>query len=308
MQVLKSLDAVRFDSETVLTMGAFDGVHSGHQAIIRSLTETAQRTQCRSLLISFAPHPQSVVMPGSIRLLTTDDEKLSLLQQTGVDELLVIPFTEAFSQIPPDRFAEEILIQKIGLKTIILGNGHTFGKGKKGGQDILQKLSERHGFQVRFVPPVLVADKPVSSTRIRQLLDEGDVAGAKSLLGRWYSISGVVASGSGIGAKIGFPTANVQVGHPLKLIPKDGIYAVKVLPGEQSYIGTCNVGFSPTIKGALREIEVHIHDYQGNLYGQSIRVEFIARLRDEQKFETVDDLVRQIKQDKQKTIDIVSHV
>jgi riboflavin kinase/FMN adenylyltransferase len=307
MRIAKSMDEIGFDPNTVVTVGAFDGVHLGHRAILRSLTETATESKCRSVVITFEPHPQSVMRPGTFRFLTTPKEKLSLLEESYPDEILVLPFTKAFSQIEPERFVEETLVQRIGLCEIILGTGHTFGKGKKGGQDVLKKMSARYGFKIEVVPPVFVEDQPVSSTRIRQMLDDGNVPGAKNLLGRWYSLSGVVTRGSGIGAKIGFPTANIAVDHPLKLIPKDGIYAVRVQLDEETHPGSCNVGFSPTLKGAIREIEVYIHDYSGEIYGHSIRIEFIARLRDEQKFERLDDLVATIEQDKQKTIDIVSH-
>ncbi|HDQ44837.1 MAG TPA: bifunctional riboflavin kinase/FAD synthetase [bacterium] len=306
MKIFRTVEEIPFDPHTAVTVGTFDGVHLGHREVIRSLKEIAGQAGSRSLLITFEPHPQSVIRPGSIRLLTTPGEKLILLGESGVDVLLVLPFSKAFSRTGPEHFVGEVLNRKIGMRMFVLGEGHRFGNAKQGGRDMLQRLSGEFGFGIRIVPPFVSGGSPVSSTRIRGLLEDGHVAEAHVLLGRGYTFSGTVKPGRGIGSRIGFPTANIHPDHPLLLVPKDGVYAVRVQMEDRWMAGTCNIGFSPTVGGTGREIEVHIHQEIGEGYGRPIRIEFISRLRDELKFDTVDELVDQIKLDKEKSTAILS--
>ncbi|GIV59120.1 bifunctional riboflavin kinase/FAD synthetase [Rhodocaloribacter litoris] len=297
------LDQVVYDAGSLVTVGTFDGVHLGHQAILRYLLRRAAENGGRSVVVSFDPHPREVVRNEPVPLLTTIDERADLFERLGVDRFIVIPFTKDFARLSAEDFVEQVLVARIGLKEIVIGYDHGFGRGRGGDAALLERLGRQHGFTVDVIPPQVVAEHVVSSTEIRQLLVEaGDVREAARLLGRPYALSGTVVEGAGRGRTIGFPTANLAVSHPRKVIPRPGVYAVSVAPGEAAHVygGMMNIGRRPTFENEGLHLEVHLLDFRGDLYGRSLRIEFVERLRDERKFASVEALVEQLYEDRKR--------
>lgn len=288
------------DPETVLTVGSFDGVHRGHQAILRYLLKRAEVRNGTSTVISFDPHPREVVGDAPVPLLTTIDERAGLCEQFGLDRFVVIPFTPAFRELCARAYVEDILLERVGLKEIVIGYDHAFGKDREGDRELLERMGAAHGFSVDVISAQAVDQDIVSSSQIRTLLaDDGDIARANELLGHRYALSGQVERGEGRGRKIGYPTANLAVLDDRKLIPKIGVYAVRVRIGdaEPTYDAMMNIGRRPTFDGMDVTVEAHLFGFDGNLYGETLRVEFLRRLRDEQKFDSVDALVMQLSED-----------
>jgi riboflavin kinase/FMN adenylyltransferase len=292
-------DAMRRDPESVVTVGTFDGVHRGHQAILAYLQERAAEQGGTSTLISFDPHPRSVVHDQEVPLLTTLDERADVLEALGLDRLVVIPFTQEFSQLTPEAYVEDVLVDRIGLKEITVGYDHRFGRRREGDVDLLREMGATHEFAVDVIPAQRVDQEVVSSSRIRtRLAEDGDVDAALQMLGRPYDLGGIVERGEGRGRQIGYPTANISLHDPRKLTPKIGVYAVLVaLPDGTVRGGMLNVGRRPTFDGMDVTTEVHIFDFEGGLYGEEIRVEFLQRVRDEQKFESAGALAMQLSED-----------
>ncbi|WP_022834788.1 bifunctional riboflavin kinase/FAD synthetase [Salisaeta longa] len=292
-------DAITHDDRSVVTVGTFDGVHRGHQAIIEYLIDRAATRDGVSTLLSFDPHPRSVVHDEDVPLLSTIDERGDLLARYGLDRFVVVPFDEDFGTLSPTAYVEDVLVSRIGLQEITVGYDHRFGRKRAGDVELLRTLGARHGFAVDVIPAQIVDDTVVSSSKIRAcLLDEGDVAQAATWLGRPYALTGTVRHGEGRGRTIGYPTANIAVADARKLVPKRGVYATYVrLPGGTKQPGMMNIGRRPTFDGMDVTIEVHLLDFSGDLYGQTLTVEFLQRLRDEQKFDSVDALVAQLSTD-----------
>ena len=289
------------DPDTVLTVGTFDGVHRGHQAILRYLLKRAEKRDGTSTLISFDPHPREVVNDESVPLLTTVEERAQFCEQFGLDRFVIIPFTSEFRQVEATDYVEDILLGRIGLKEIVIGYDHAFGKNREGNRELLEQLGDAHSFTVDVIPAQAVDHDVVSSTKIRVLLAEsGDIVRTNDLLGHRYTLSGRVEHGAGRGRQIGYPTANLDVTHDRKLIPKIGVYAVQAQIGDtqRTYDAMMNIGRRPTFDGMTVTVEVHLLGFDGDLYGDILRVEFLRRLRDEQKFESVDQLVTQLSEDK----------
>ncbi|NQT27945.1 bifunctional riboflavin kinase/FAD synthetase [candidate division KSB1 bacterium] len=299
MKIVRSLNEIHNDSLSCVSLGTFDGVHLGHQALIHALTLKAKQENGRSVLLTFEPYPQTVLKGSQTIRLTTEEEKIVQLDQTGLDLLFVIPFTLELACMLPEEFIQKYMIKKIGLSWLFAGFNHAFGKDKEGTRDFLQTLADNHGFHLKIVEPVYKDDLLVSSSQIRSLLNEGNVRHASQLLGRNYQLSGRVVRGRQVGEKLGFPTANLEVEHPDKVIPADGVYAVQAVLAQEQFSGTCNIGFAPTIKDEKREIEIYLHNYTGDLYGKHLTIQFVDRLRDEIKFNSVDELIHQMKIDKQ---------
>lgn len=296
------LDATTPDDDAVVTVGTFDGVHRGHQAILHYLTERARQQEGVSTVVSFDPHPREVVHDESVALLTTIDERAALLEEYGLDRFVVIPFTRQFAQLSPEAYVKEILLQRVGLKEIVIGYDHRFGRNREGDRELLERMGEAHGFSVDVIPPQEVNHDVVSSSKIRALLaEEGDVQRATEMLGHPYALAGTVEEGEGRGRKLGYPTANIAVGDDRKLIPKIGVYATRVRVGDTAptYGGMMNIGRRPTFDGMDVTVEVHLLGFEGSIYGETLRVEFLQRLRDEQKFDSVDALVAQLSRDEE---------
>jgi riboflavin kinase/FMN adenylyltransferase len=292
-------DEIETDDRSIVTVGTFDGVHRGHQAIIEHLRTRAADRSGPSTLISFDPHPRSVVHGNEVPLLTTVEERADLLESLGLDRFVVIPFSDDFAQLEPEAYVEEVLVETVGLQEITVGYDHRFGRKRKGDVDLLRTCGEQYGFDVDVIPPQEVEQDVVSSRRIRELLLEGaEVQTAADHLGRPYQLKGVVARGEGRGREIGYPTANLALHDPRKLVPKRGVYATRVtIPDGTTYGGMMNIGRRPTFDEMEVTVEVHLFDFEGDLYGETLSVQFLRRLRDERKFDSPEALAMQLSED-----------
>lgn len=300
MQLITDLGKIAAPyKNSVVTLGNFDGVHRGHQELIRMIIARARETGGLSAVVTFRPHPLKVLAPEKCPpLISIYEEKIRLLEELGIDLLVKIPFTVDFSEMSPRDFVKDILAGLLGAKEIFVGFNYRFGRGREGNIESLRRLGEEFGFTVREVEQISLDGEPVSSTKIRQLLKRGEVEHAARLLGRLYGITGVVVKGDGRGRTLGFPTANVAPKHAI--IPPNGVYAVKVLARERTYHGIVNIGIRPTFDTKRLAIEAHVFDFNEDLYGEEITVYFVHRIREEKKFQNAEALVRQI------TLDIVA--
>jgi len=300
MNVYYGIQEFKKLENAVVTSGTFDGVHLGHQKILKRLNEVAELTNGESVVITFYPHPRSVISPDNqiVKLLSTLDEKIELLEKSGVNHLLIIPFTREFSELSSEEFIQKILIETIGTKTLVIGYDHRFGKNREGGFDYLKLNKEKYGFGIEEISRQDIENVVVSSSKIRKALQEGDVPSADHFLGRNYSLSGVIVKGKQLGRTIGFPTANIQVREIAKLIPLDGVYAVKVYYKDEAFGGMLNIGNRPTVDGTFQTVEVNIFEFDQEIYGEKLTVEFLKKIRNEQKFNGLDELKTQIAKDK----------
>ena len=285
---------------TAITIGNFDGVHIGHQALFRKTIETARRMHGTAVAMTFEPHPSRALgQETTLPLITLFEQKAELIARSGIDVLICIPFTRAFADIPAGRFVEDILYKKIGMRAIIVGEDYAYGRNREGNLATLRGEAARLGFDVlplSDVPFSGAGTDRISSTRIRELVMEGKVAAAAGLLGRRYQIRGAVVTGRDRGGKLlGFPTANVQLQD--ELCPKTGVYAVTVECIDATYDGVANIGYSPTFDDHIYTVEVHLLGFNQDIYGQKIRVNFIDRIRDEMKFKDIRRLSDQIRKD-----------
>ena len=291
----------------MVTTGTFDGVHLGHQQIIKRLIETATKSNGETVLLTFFPHPRMVLFPDyKPLLLNTLEEKTVLLEKAGIDHLIIHPFNREFSMLSSKEFISEILVKTLQTKKLVIGYDHHFGKNREGSFDHLKEFGPIYGFDVEEIPAQEVEHTGVSSTKIRQALTKGDVETANSFLGYSYMLSGTVVKGRMIGRSIDFPTANLQVHDPFKLIPADGVYAVNVKRGKDQLKGMLNIGMRPTVDGKARTIEVNILDFNADLYGETLTLEFVKRLRDEIKFDGIESLKQQLFKDREQTRTILS--
>jgi riboflavin kinase/FMN adenylyltransferase len=284
---------------TVLTVGTFDGVHRGHLDVLGRLVAHARRLGRPSLLVTFEPHPLEVLNPAAAPLLlTTREEKLALLAETGLDYVAIVPFTSELAAQSAEDFVDRVLRERFRLAQLLIGHDHGFGRGREGDVETLRALGAARGFAVEVVPPVVTdTGEPLSSSRIRRALAAGDLAGAAASLGRDYGVSGRVVPGDARGRGLGFPTINLLPESPRKLLPPDGVYAVEVqMPGGR-YGGMMNLGGRPTFGDERRTIEAHLFDVTGDFYGDLVQLAFVRRLRDTMKFEGVEALRAQLAAD-----------
>jgi riboflavin kinase/FMN adenylyltransferase len=301
---LKLAEVVR-DPASVITVGSFDGLHCGHRLILEELQHTAQTRGASTTVVTFEPHPQLVVQRNPqtpIRILSTLAEKLELLQESGIDRIVVITFTQEFSQTPSEKFVREILCGVVGMQAIIIGHDHNFGKNREGDVATLTGLGKELNFEVRELPPFECEGVVVSSTRIRQALLAGEIEKANAWLGSAYRFTGKVVRGEGRGRTIGVPTANLEPVHPHKLIPANGVYVVRVKLAEHVYGGMMNIGTRPTFNGESRSLEVHLFDFAHEAYGELAEVHLLARLRAEKKFGSIEDLKAQLQIDRMESL------
>jgi riboflavin kinase/FMN adenylyltransferase len=285
---------------SVLTVGTFDGVHRGHQVILRHVRERARALGLRSLALTFHPHPRAVLYPqeGPFRLLSTLAERSYLIHELGIEQVVVAHFDQDFAQMDSESFVREVLLKRLGMREIVVGYDHHFGKGRRGDPETLRRLAARWGFSVEVIPPQHVDELAVSSTQIRRALQQGKLALARELLGRPYWISGVVVAGQGRGRELGFPTANLAL-PPEKLLPPYGVYVVDVCTSEGvRYRGMLNLGSRPTFQEEKPLAEVHLLEFSGNLYGQMLWVELLAYLRPIARFPDAEALRRQLEEDR----------
>ena len=284
---------------TVVTVGTFDGVHCGHRDVLARLTARATDGGLASLLVTFEPHPLEVLNPGAApALLTTRDEKLELLESTGIDFVAIIPFTPEFARRSATEFVDDVLIGRFGMTALLVGHDHGFGRGREGDITLLRSLGASRGFSVDVVEPVSTrSGEAVSSTLVRRAIAEPALDRARELLGRSYSVRGTVVAGAARGRLLGYPTINVEPGSPRKLLPPDGVYAVQVVGSRGRFDGMMNLGGRPTFGDDRRTLEAHLFDADGDFYGERLDVAFVARLRDTVRFPDADALVAQLRRD-----------
>ncbi|MBI5473721.1 MAG: bifunctional riboflavin kinase/FAD synthetase [Ignavibacteriae bacterium] len=305
MIVARSITEVARETNSVVTVGTFDGVHRAHQEIVREVVLRAKQNAGRSVVITFDPHPKEVVASkrGPVQLLTTIDERIELLNRQQIDLLVIIPFTYEFSQQTSREFYERTVVGRIGVSEVVVGYDHTFGRNREGGIEELVRMGEQQNFSVFALPPFSVDGEIVSSTRVRNALLRGEIEHATTLLGHEYQLSGAVVVGDRRGTTLGYPTANIRPKSDKKLVPANGVYLVGVEVEGRHYHGMMNIGVRPTLTAGLQEtIEVHIFDFADDIYGERITVSFLRKLRDEQKFASLQDLVSQLHEDKAQSL------
>jgi riboflavin kinase/FMN adenylyltransferase len=297
MDVITDLRAFpRSTPVPIMTIGNFDGVHLGHQSIFRTMCQRARQVDGTSIVLTFEPHPLKVLAPQHCPLLITPTvKKLSIMWGCGVDVIVCLPFTQELANLTPVAFVEEVLVRTIGIREIYVGYDFAFGKGRQGTIALLQDLGKRYEFRVHIIEPIAVEGRVVSSSIIRQWVQQGNVDEAALLLGRLYSLAGTVVEGYQKGRELGFPTANVSSTY--ELIPGHGVYAVVVDWREQRYDGVANIGFNPTFGRTQLSIEIHLFNFSQHLYGETVEISFLKKIRDERAFPSVADLVKQIAQD-----------
>jgi len=299
-------DAYRAENPSAITIGTFDGVHVGHKKIIKNLI--AKSDGLNTTLLTFFPHPRMVLQQDSnIKLINTIEERIQLLETTGLDTLIIYPFNREFSRLKARDFVRDFLIEHLNLKKIIIGYDHRFGRNRTANIDDLREFGQAFDFEVEEIKAKEIDDITISSTKIRRALDEGDIATANTYLGYEFMLTGVVTSGKGLGNTIDFPTANIHVKEAYKLIPKQGVYFVKSTFDEHTFYGMMNIGTNPTVEGTSQTIEVHFFDFDRDIYDQKIQIQLLQRLRDEQKFDSIEALRAQLEKDKQTSAALIQH-
>lgn len=301
MRIYHHISELSHLTNSIVTIGTFDGVHLGHQQIIKRLVELKKKQGGEIVLFTFAPHPRKVLFPeqSDLKLITTTQEKCELLQQFGVDHVLVYPFTKAFSQMQAQDYISDIIAKGLKTKTLVIGYDHRFGSNREGNIETLKQFASTHQFNVEEIPAQEINQLNISSTRIRKAIDEGDVKTANEFLGYSFFVTGTVIKGKQLGRTIGYPTANIFIEDTDKLIPKIGVYAVNVVLHGITYKGMLNVGTNPTTDTDNKiKIEVNIFDFDKDIYGETLKVEFVKWIRNEEKFANLDELKQALANDK----------
>ncbi len=303
MKIFQGFDALEEIKNPVLTIGTFDGVHLGHQKIIQQLNEEAEKIGGESVLFTFYPHPRMVIYPEThgLKLIQTQVEKIDKLRRIGLENVIVHPFTKEFSRLTAIEFVRDYLVNRLHVKKLVIGYDHQFGKNREGSLKFLLEVCETYGFEVIEIGAQEIDEVNVSSTKIRNAIQAGEMKKASDYLGEPFELYGRIVQGEAIGRQIGFPTANLDVESDIKLIPANGVYAVNMLMGDGIIReGMMNIGSRPTIaNGSNVSIEVHLFDFEGDLYGEQVTVQLLSRFRDEQKFNSVDELTDQLKKDEE---------
>lgn len=312
LKVYRSFEEVPFNKNTVLTVGTFDGVHKGHQKILKRLLDISKKDNLRALMMTFFPHPQMVLKKtgkSPIQLLTTIHERAKVFEKFGLEHLLVAPFTLEFSKTSPEKFIRDYLCNEIGVKKVLIGYDHLFGKDRSGGVDLLKDLATELDYEVEKIDVLEEDQSAVSSTRIRQAIQEGCITEANSMLGWNYIVHGIVKKGDQRGRTIGYPTANIYSTEEGKLLPGRGVYAVRVITNDDVKFGMANVGKRPTFKENDPDIlEVNIFDFNKNIYNEEVSVEFLNFIRHEKKFNGVEELLVQLRSDKKSVEKIINNL
>ncbi len=307
MITVQSISKYDEQRPVAITIGTFDGVHIGHRKILERVINHANNSNLKSAVLTFFPHPRMVLQKDAdIKLLNTIEEKKAILEQMGLDLLVVHPFTKEFSRLSATEFVRDLLVNTLKSKKIIIGYDHRFGRNRNANISDLIAFGNTLDFSVEEIPAQEIDDVSVSSTKIRKALEEGDVETANSYLGYNYMLTGTIKKGKGLGRQIQFPTANIAIEESYKLIPKNGSYIVSSIINENVVYGMMNIGYNPTVDGTKKTIEVHFFDFDENLYGKKLQVDLLSRLRDEQKFESLEDLKNQLAMDREKSLNFIS--
>ncbi len=310
MQVFNDLNEIKNDRNTVLTIGTFDGIHLGHKKLIDKVIADAEKSGGRSFLVTFNPHPRSIVSKDfELKLLTNLKEKTKILDSLGMQNLFILNFTKEISQLTAEEFFKKFIINGIGLRKIVIGFNHHFGKGRVGDSNTLIGMGKTYGFDVETIEAFKQGDEVISSSKVRNLLIEGDIKKVNNFLGRSYSFGGRVIHGDKRGRSLGFPTANIELDNEKKLLPALGIYLVEFFVKNEKYFGLLSVGKRPTFYESGKIVpEVYILDFDQDIYGEIIRVNILERIRGEEKFSSAEELVRQMNKDKVTCLELISNL
>ncbi len=308
MKVYNSIDEFPGIPNAVVTIGTFDGVHAGHQQIIRRLVSLAKKTKGETVLLTFFPHPRMVLQPedNDLKMITTMKEKEELLRKFGIDHLIIQPFDKEFSRISATEFVRDVLIKKIGTKTLVIGYDHHFGRNREGTYKDLEEMSVIYNFNLEELHEQIINHIAVSSTKIRNALMSGDIGTANSLLDHDFTLEGTVIRGENVGTGLGFPTANLKIPEAYKLIPADGIYAVLINVEGEIFKGMLYIGNRPVFNGKIKSVEVNIFDFNSKIYDKNLKIIFKERIRGDQKFENPDQLIEKMKEDQRNATKILS--
>ena len=308
MKIVQNTSNFSVKDETYVTIGTFDGVHFGHQKIIEKLVKEAKKANKKSVLLTFFPHPRMVLQKdASLKLINTIEERAVLLEKTGLDYLIIHPFSKEFSKMSALEFVKDILVSQLNISKLIIGYDHHFGKNREGNITQLTAYSHVYNFKVEEIPAQDIDTVSVSSTKVRHALAAGNLKTANNYLGYNFMLNGTVVNGKKLGGTIGYPTANIDIKETYKLIPKTGVYVVKSTIGGETVFGMMNIGNRPTVNGIHQTIEVHFFDFNQDLYHQNLTIELIYFLRDEQKFDGIDSLVHQLKKDEETARDYLKN-
>lgn len=311
MQVFRDLNRLPQFAHSVITIGTFDGVHSGHRDIIRKLNELAQVTGSETIIITFHPHPRHIIAPNQpVYYLTTLEEKLEILQSLQISNVIVVPFSREFSEMDAMNYVENFLIKNFNPTCIVFGYDHKFGKNREGDINLLKSVAGQYQIRIEEIPAHITDSLTVSSSKIRNFLTEGNITEANNLLGYHYPVSGIVVKGDQIGRTLGFPTANIHVEDEHKLIPGDGVYVVdvKLKNDAATYFGLLNIGTRPTFNKTEKRIEVYILDFDKTIYGEEIKVSFLKFLRKDKKFDSAEELIDAIHADKRHGLEYIQSI
>lgn len=307
MKTYQNLYDFNVSKKTIITLGTFDGVHIGHKKIFERLIQSAKEKNCETLVLTFFPHPRMVLQKDSnIKLLNTIDEKSRLLEDAGLNHLIIHPFDQEFSRLSAEEFVENILVKQLNIQKIIIGYDHRFGRNRTATIDDLIVFGKEFDFEVEQISAQEIDAVSVSSTKIRNALLEGNIALANDYLGYNYMLTGIVKKGKGLGRTIDFPTANLFIKEDYKLIPKNGVYIISAFLNNQKVNGMMNIGINPTVNGTSQSIEIHFFNFDENLYNKEIQVNILERIREEQKFESLEKLKEQLEKDKQYSFDFLN--
>ncbi len=301
LKVYTNISEFNPDKKVVLTVGTFDGIHFGHQKIIETIKGIAEEKKGESVVLTFSPHPRTVLFPegNNLRLINSLDEKINRFKKAGIDHLIIYPFTKEFSRITALEYVRDFLVKEIKVSTLIIGYDHQFGRNREGNFEYLKELSELYEFEIKEISAQDINNINVSSTKIRKAIENGNIALANEYLGYRFPLKGKVIEGKKLGNTIGFPTANLAIEDKLKIIPKIGAYAISAMVDGVQFHGMLNIGKNPTVANEDDiKIEVHLFDFNKDIYGETIRIEFVKRLRDEVKFNSVEELKQQLTKDK----------
>lgn len=308
MEVVHNVFNFKTDSKTFVTIGTFDGVHFGHQKIIKKLVSEAKKDGKKSVVLTFFPHPRMVLQKdNSLELINTIEERIRLLRKTGLDYLIIHPFSKDFSRTTALEFVRDFLVNQLKTSKLIIGYDHHFGKNREGNITQLTEYIQLYDFTVEEIPAQDIDDVSVSSTKVRRALHSGNLKTANNYLGYHFMLNGKVVNGKQLGGKIGYPTANIDVKETYKLIPKTGVYVVKSTIDNETVFGMMNIGNRPTVDGNHQTIEVHFFDFNQDLYNQELTIELLYFLRDEHKFDSVEMLINQLKKDEKNARDYIAN-
>ena len=309
LKIFNSIESFNATKPTIVTIGTFDGVHLGHQKIVAQITKNAHALNCESLVLTFFPHPRMVLQEGTeMKQLNTLNEKIALLDNLGIDNLLIHPFDKEFSRLTAEEFVKKVLVDVFKIKKIIIGHDHRFGRNRTATIDDLINFGETYGFEVEQISAEEINEVSISSTKIRNALLEGNIELAANYLGYDYSLTGIIFKGKQLGRTIGYPTANITIEEDYKLIPNNGVYIAKSVLNGKTVFGMMNIGTRPTVDGTKQTIEINFFDFKQDLYGQKITISLLHRMRSEQKFESIDALKNQLGKDKKTALAFIENL